>query len=284
MIRITGANALAPGGLSGLRDDLLAARPRGEGPHLRADTPDRPKGVAGGAWRRMSRLSRMVAAAACPLLEGRDDLDDLAVVWASASGEVVPTARFLTRLFREGPELASPLAFQNSVYNAPAGHLSITVGLRGLSETLAAGGATGLFALLRGAQLIEQGRARAALVIAGEDLNETLERAWTLNPPPAGTLLGECVAAVLLERGGEGPTVEVVQGVQPLEGAPVLARATRLPLERAPEPIPDAIAPERSIGLSASMGLAAVVALTEGGGSIVDQDEGMVLTARIHAA
>ncbi|MBW2258309.1 MAG: beta-ketoacyl synthase chain length factor [Deltaproteobacteria bacterium] len=122
-----------------LLDDLLASRPRSAGRFLACDEPIRPEVIGAGAWRRMSRLGRLVTQVSAPLLAGRVDLDTLAVVWGTVFGELGPTGRFLDRLFTEG--VASPLAFQNSVYNAPVGHLSNALDLRGMSETLSAGGA-----------------------------------------------------------------------------------------------------------------------------------------------
>ncbi len=280
---ITGAAAWVVGDRdpAALRADLLAGRPRIAPDDVAAVNPTRPAGVPGSTWRRMSRLARMAMALGDELIGHRDDLDrdELAVVWGTAIGEVVPTARFLERLFTEGPDRASPLNFQNSVYNAPAGHLSIAMGLRGLSETVAAGGATGLTALLRGVDILELGRAPAVLVIAGDDHNPVVAVAHRLGRTPAP--IGEAVAAVLLEKQGDGVAVEVVPGVEPGGMNPVFARQVQLPDEPPIQPIPGAHGPENVLGLSLSMGLALVVAATAGGGVVVDQEGDSALTARI---
>ncbi len=281
VIHIGGTSLWVPGGSAGLLPDLLAASPRPGGDRRRAEPPQRPAAVAAGAWRRMSRLSRAVVAAAAPLLRGRDDLHELPVLWGNAMGELVPIARFLGRVYGEGPQHASPLAFQNSVTNAPVGHLSIGLGLQGLSETLSAGGASGLAALLRGVDLLRLGRARAALVVAGDDLNESTERAWAqLSTAPP---LGEAVAAVLLEQGGDGPVVRLHTALAPLADRPVLARATPLPGEGPLRAVPGSVAPEACLGLVPSGGLAAVAALAAANrtGSVVDQDGPMILTAHV---
>ncbi len=277
---ITGAAAWVAGDRSpaAIRADLLGGVSRLD---AEKNALSRPPGVPSGTWRRMSRLARMAMALGAELLEPRPDLDrdQLAVVWGSAIGEVVPTARFLERLFTEGPDRASPLNFQNSVYNAPAGHLSIAMGLRGHSETVAAGGATGLMALLRGVDILTLGRAPAVLVIAGDDHNPVVAKAHALGS--ANDPIGEAVAAVLLEKSGDGVAVEVSYGVETAGMNPVFARQTQLPDEPRIRPVPGAVAPEQVLGLSMSMGLAMVVAASAGGGAVVDQEGDSALTARI---
>jgi hypothetical protein len=277
VITLADSRLWVAGDAPGLLDDLLSGAPR---PAPAAD-PARPGRVAAGPWRRMSRLTRMVVATAAPLVEGRDDLDTLPVVWGNAMGELVPVGRFLDRLYREGPQACSPLAFQNSVTNAPVGHLSIGMGLRGPSETISAGGASGLAALMRGVDLLRLGRAAAVLVVAGDDLNDHTRQAWL--PFPDAPPLGEAMAAVLLERSGAGPRLEVEAGLTPLPWAPTLARATALPGEPPLTLVPESVAPEACTGLVPAGGLAWVAAFAQAGraGSVVDQDGPMILTARV---
>ncbi len=274
---VAGARLCVPGGTQDLLADLLACAPRGQ-ELRRVDKPARVPAFPAGSWRRMSPLSRLVAAAAAPLLEGRDDLDTLPVIWGTALGELGPTERFLERLFTEGPERASPLAFQNSVYNAPVGHLSIGLGLKGPSETLSASACSGLAALARGLELIALG-APAVLVVAGDDITETSRKAFALHG--AHPALGEAVAAVLLTAEGPGPRVELLDGVHPLGEAPLFARRAALPAESPLPELPDAIAPERCLGLSFCVGLVALLALLERGGSVVGFDGRAALTARV---
>jgi hypothetical protein len=274
---VAGAQLRVPGGAEGLGSDLLSRTARGEDLR-RVDPPKRVPAFAAGSWRRMSPLSRLVASAAAPLLEGRDDLETLPVVWGTALGELGPTERFLDRLFTEGPERASPLAFQNSVYNAPSGHLSIGLGLKGPSETVSAGACSGLAALARGLELIALG-APTVLVIAGDDITETWRRAFALHgsPPP----LGEAVVALLLTASGPGPTVELLDGVHPIDGAPLLARATALPAEAPLPDLPGSIAPERCLGLTTCLGLVALVALLDRAHAVVGFDGSSSMTARV---
>ena len=238
--------------------------------------PRKPKAFPGGPWRRMSRLARAVAWCCEQLL---DDMPrDIPVVWGSAVGELVPTGRFLDKFFESGA--ASPLAFQNSVYNAPVGHLSIALKLTGPSETIVAGPASATAALERG--LILARRHGYCLVVAGDDLSEPLREAHRINGTEA--FLGECVGALLLHTGEEGPEIELVPGVAPVPGRPVLSRRTRFPGEPEFEPIPGSFAPEESLGLNLSSGLAVLAALAKAdrvGGALIERDLQRVQTARV---
>jgi hypothetical protein len=270
--------ALVPGGLEGLIDDLLAGSARDP---AAIDKPARPLAIPAATWRRMSRLSRLLAVAAVPLIADRSDLHELAIVWGTSLGELVPTSQLTQRLYREGPRSVSPMAFQNSVYNAPIGHLSISLGLRGPSETVCAGGASGLTALMRGISWLRAG-APAALVVAGDVTAPLWERAWELRAELEGRphpLLGEAVAAVLLVADGPGPRVQLHAGARPT--GLTLTRRCPLPGERPPSTLPGALPLEGTLGLSGAAGLAGVVALMDRGGAVVDWDDGRALTATV---
>lgn len=270
--------------------DLLAPGPPADPRWRRAPDPVRPAAVPAGSWRRMSRLARAMAAVATPLLVDRPDREQIPLVWGTALGELVPTGRFLRSMILDGPDRASPLAFQSSVYNAPPGLLSMALGLQGPAETVVGGGATGLLALARGLDLLVLGRAPAVLVVAGDDLNEVVEQSMDLLDDQGP--VGEAVAAVLLgseQPGQDGALISVIDGLDPGPG-PVLARQLALPGEIAPQPVAGALHLEDSLGRVPAGGLAAVVALaraiTQGrieAGSVIDQDQGRALTARLAA-
>lgn len=245
--------------------DLRAGRSRAIDGQARIAEPERPAEIPVGAWRRMSRLTRCAADVACALRAARPDLawEDLPVLWGSALGEVVPSSDFLDRLIGEGPQFASPLAFQGSVYNATPGQLSLALGLRGPTETVSAGMATGLAALARGIEWLAD--APAVLVLVGDDLNRTTEAAYGA----AGLVGGEAVVGVILVR-GDG--VGVADGVHASDAS----RAVALPYERGFVQLGRPIAPERTLGLCCTGGLVAVLS----GISATDQDGTTALTAR----
>ena len=99
---------------------------------------------------------------------------------------------------------ASPLAFQNAVHNAPAGHLSIAFGLRGPSETVCAGPLTAIRTLERALAWVML-RERPALVLVGDDLGPEVQQGYTF--ADAGAPMGEGGAALLLLPDGDGPTL-----------------------------------------------------------------------------
>jgi hypothetical protein len=228
----------------------------------------------------MSRLSRLALEISWGLVASRDDLVPMGLVWGTHFGELDPTTVLLDRMSERGLAAASPMQFQNSVYNAPAGHLSMCLGLKGHSETVAAGGTTGLVALMRGLDLLELGVCPSVLVVAGDTLGPGLKRSWDLLDAPGP--LGESVTALMLERTDTGVPVQVLSGLPAVVPLPCHARQRALPLEPSLAGIPGAEAPEESHGLTPCLDLAMVARLAEGaGGSVVAQDHGMILTALV---
>lgn len=227
----------------------------------RAADPERPPAIAAGDWRRASRLARLALRVVSELraLEPELDWRSMPFVYGSALGEVVPSSAFLDRLFAEGPRFASALAFQSSVYNATPGHVGHLLDLRGPTETLSAGLATGLSALHRGLEWAD--RAPVVLVLVADDLNRTTEAAL-------GTGGGEAVVGVLVERGEQ---LVVRDGPH----AALAARARPLPYERGFVPLGYPIVPERALGLGSTNGLVALLA----GLDVVDQDDALAITA-----
>lgn len=160
-----------------------------------APDPVRPQSVPTGAWRRMSRLARLAAVVTAPVV---GDDRGLPLFFGTSWGEFSSTATFLRTLFTKGPMGASPLAFQNSVHNAAPGHLSITFGLRGPSETICAGPATALATFQRALCSVAL-RKEPALVVIADDLGRDVQAGLTLAGGTAA--FGEGAAAFLLEPG-----------------------------------------------------------------------------------
>lgn len=252
--RIVRWSARVPGGLEGLGDAFVNGVSRG----LELDDPKRPASIPFGRWRRMSRLSRLATLVVGEVLAD-GAVAGLPVVLGTAMGEVVPSSLFLDRILLEGDEKGSPLAFQNSVYNATAAHLAMAFDLRGPSESISAGLASGVASLARGLELLV--RHEQVLVVLADDRNPTTLRAYGDLP------CGEAVVAVLVERGSG---VRVRDGVH----APVFARGVRLPYEQR-FVVHEAKRPEAVFGLHPASGLLAFLTT---GTAVVDQDDGMALT------
>ncbi len=167
--------------------------------HLAPD-PARPETINAGAWRRMSRLGRLAAVVTADVLSSREGVESIPLFWGTGGGEFSSTAAFLRSLFTKGPALASPLAFQNSVHNAPAGHLSIAFGLRGPSETICAGPLTTLRTLERAMVWVHL-RREPVLVVVADDLGPDVQLGLQLAHPDGDVAWGEGAAAFVLGPG-----------------------------------------------------------------------------------
>lgn len=265
----------------------FAAGQRPENPPTAAPNGERPTAISAGAWRRMSRLSRMVAEVAIEALGVAEaelgapfDRSELYTVWGTALGEMTTTSGLLERLFVEGPDKVSPHAFQTSLFGTPIAHLSMILGLTGPSETVSAGGASSAAALLRGIDAVASGRSRAALVLAGDELSQMLVTAWGMLPDPPA--IGEAVSAIVLTAGNarRGGEIEVVHGLGPVT-RPIWQRGRAMPVE-GPIPLADgAVATEGLLGACPAVGLALVAAASRGGGTVIEWDGATAYTIRV---
>lgn len=133
------------------------------------------------------------------------------LVFAVSNGGVQYTRRFYDQIAKQGANAASPLLFPETVYNAPASHLSATLGLDLGSYTLVGDSSIGLTALHFAAQLLATGECDRAVVVGCEELDWILCEAfrdWRL----IGVPLSEGAAAVVLGAEG-GIPVEIADGV-----------------------------------------------------------------------
>ena len=149
----------------------------------------------------------------------------LAVVFGVSSGGVQYTRRFYEQIVKQGANVASPLLFPETVFNAPASHLAAMLSVDGATYTLVGDGTVGLQALEFGAQLIATGDADHVLVVASEEIDWILieaHHAWRLVPSRDdwpekkcaghGVPLAEGAAAVLLSRDAGCATVTFAEG------------------------------------------------------------------------
>lgn len=150
----------------------------------------------------------------------------LALVFGVASGGVVYTRRFYDKIARENAGAASPLLFPETVYNAPASHLSSMLGTDGATYSLVGDATVGIEALALGSQLLEADAADLCLVVTGEELDWILceaYRQWRLVNTsgsaevyarhPRGMQMSEGAAAVLLAREGQFVISALAEGI-----------------------------------------------------------------------
>jgi 3-oxoacyl-(acyl-carrier-protein) synthase len=167
--------------------------------------------------RRSSAISYFSVAAGLAALENAglkitpETAARTAVVFAISDGGVQYTRRFYEQIVKQGAHCASPLLFPETVYNAPASHLSAQLGLDGASYTLAGDGSVGMSALHFGTQLLDTLDIDQCLVVGAEECDWVLceaYRDWRF----ARTPLAEGAAALVLNRTGR-LTIETHPGV-----------------------------------------------------------------------
>ncbi len=169
-------------------------------------------------WRKMNGFARMCVASArlawtdAELSPARDELDDVALVFATAGGPLRDTVAF-ERAARTGADEAGPTVFPHVAVNAAAGHVCTVLGIHGPVLSFTQGGVSALVALQYAADLVRRGESEVAIVLAADELCETtLEGAEAL-PWPAlatqvvrpfderadGTAFGTAAVSIVLE-------------------------------------------------------------------------------------
>ena len=171
--------------------------------------------------RRSSAISRFaVVAGLSALRDAGIELNEAsaartALIFAISNGGVIYTRRFYHEIVKSGASAASPLLFPETVFNAPASHLSAILGITGASYTLVGDGAVGILALKMAEDLMANPELDRCLVVGAEEADWLLcdaYRQWRLlraAPPiepfahrPRGMILSEGAGAVVLAREG----------------------------------------------------------------------------------
>lgn len=195
--------------------------------------------------RRLPRLDRMALLAAKQAL-GASPKDGLGLVVGTGWGGLQATVDFLEGLAVRGASFGSPTAFHESVHHAPAGQISIQLGITGPSLTASARELSGEASLQAAVDLIDSGRARRVLVVCADEVVPALVNAFlafgsALKPEEgaAALLLGRENAAVQLDevaigavaapvlRFGAAPPAELGPGLNPSGGLLRVARAAQ---------------------------------------------------------
>lgn len=123
--------------------------------------------------------------------------DGLGIVFCTTCGSVNYSRRFYEEVLRD-PALASPLLFPETVFNAPASHLSTVLGSAAINYTLV--GDTGVFlqGLVVAAEWLAENRVQHCLVIAAEEVDWIV--ADVLHHFRKSGTLSEGAGALLLTR------------------------------------------------------------------------------------
>jgi len=190
--------------------------------------PFRPASVVPGLkTRRLDRLSAWALVASSLAIQdaginlSQVDRSRVAVVFATAFGCIELTEAFYLSAAANGWNGTDPSTFPETLASAPAGHVALFHGLRGPNVTVSNRHFAGENALIQAASLLRHGQADFAIVLAGDELVQSLyswyEVADLLSPacynsdplPEAadsiasgGFIPSEGVAALVMESSG----------------------------------------------------------------------------------
>ena len=162
----------------------------------------RPAWAAHARMRRAAAISQFAMGASEEAL-GASTGGPLGIVYCTTCGCVNYSRRFYDEVLRD-PTVASPLLFPETVFNAPASHLSAVLGTAAVNYTLV--GDTGVFlhGLALAAGWLEAGRVHRCLVVAAEEVDWIIADA--LRHFRKSAMLTEGAGAVLLTRERTGST------------------------------------------------------------------------------
>src|SRR5256886_5733296 len=196
-------------------------------------------GFAHSRLRRASAISRFATAAALDALDAAgvkidsQNTEKIALIFAVSNGGVIYTKRFYRDIVKEGAQSASPLLFPETVFNAPASHLSAILGITGATYTLLGDGAVGVAAIKMAEDLMASEAIDHCLIVGTEELDWLLcdaYRRWRLlrAAPPIepfgkqkrGMILSEGAGAIVLARLPRRRAAEAGEGSITIECAP----------------------------------------------------------------
>jgi 3-oxoacyl-[acyl-carrier-protein] synthase-1/3-oxoacyl-[acyl-carrier-protein] synthase II len=148
---------------------------------------------------RLDPLSASVVAAAASALKRAPPLarEKMGVVVGTAAATIEIDVAFERRLRERGPRGVDPRRFPATSPNLAAGNCTIAFGLLGPSLAVGAGPDADIEALMVAFDLIAAGDADSVIVVAAEQVGDTVEALWGamgLSPPADGA------AAVVLAR------------------------------------------------------------------------------------
>lgn len=171
-----------------------------------------------------------------------------AIVFAICNGGVNYTRRFYEAIVAEGAPAASPLLFPETVYNAPASHLSALLGIDNATYTLVGDATVGLSALDYAQELLATCPTLDQCVVVGGDESDWIlceaYAAWRLlsggdrvrlhSTPPTGMLLAEGAGAIVIGRGHAKIQIEIAASTftrRSRAGAALQSVFAQLPIE-----------------------------------------------------
>lgn len=165
-----------------------------------------------GRLRRASDLTKFAVTAAKEAMSGVAEGRRIGIVMTLLNGCVNYSNRFFTEVV-ENPAFASPILFPETVFNAPASHVAAYLGCEGPVSTMLGDSATWFSGIELGAEWIADGLVDGCLVICAEELDWLVMEG--LKMYSRNIVATEGAAAVYLEGGGEGISLEDLHGPFP---------------------------------------------------------------------
>lgn len=208
----------------GSLDDLAAGRTRAVDPDEGLPSPN--------SLRRAGDEAKMAVRAAAEVLSasGVAITDRVGLYVAEQQAPLEFCARFIEASVKEGPRLASPMLFAESVANNAATHLSLTLGLTGGVQTFIGTRPAGIQALQAAADDLADGTVETGLVVVlGTstrllwDAYDSVFRPMRRRPRPKGLDYLRGAAAFLVRR--DAGSARLLHAGVRCEGRRAVARA-----------------------------------------------------------
>lgn len=137
--------------------------------------------------------------------------EEVGVVVGVTHGAINLTREFHTGFVMDGALCASPALFSESVLNAPAGNISIALGIKGATHTIVGDSGAGLNAVEFGLKIMRNLGLPVCVIAGAEELDPVVAQAYKgfglLSPtgirpfglPTSGFVLGEGAGAIVIE-------------------------------------------------------------------------------------
>ena len=221
---IAGWGAVSPAGwtaaaladaVSGKENLLITEERREDGAPLRRfravpALEEQPSWLRHTRLRRASPATRFAVSAALEALgSSHADMESLGVIFVTTNGSVTFSRRFFAEV-RENPALASPILFPETVFNAPASHLSSVLASPAVNYTLIGDSAQFLRGLDLAIQWLIEERVPHCLVVAAEEIDWLSNEALMLFPGRRIAAEGSAAAYLKLGDAGEGIRIEQI--------------------------------------------------------------------------
>ncbi|MCP5008047.1 MAG: hypothetical protein GY941_29545 [Planctomycetes bacterium] len=157
--------------------------------------------ISGKRFRRAADLSKYTMLAVKLAMDDADsscaDGTDTGIVVGLTHGALNYSQSYHRSLITDGVQSASPILFSDSVLNAPAGNVSIFLGIHGPTHTLIGGNTIGLRTVIFAIEMMNTGRIDKAVIASAEELNEL---SFLCNSRLGLNKLSEGAGALVIER------------------------------------------------------------------------------------